>query len=202
MDIFLTASLDTNIKDEDGNKIAKNFGNKNFILDNFKSSIKKYNNFLFITSNPEYYEKTDNYFQVAKESMELTLPFKNYAVLDDRTKKYARTLVENADFIWLSGGHVPTQNEFFKDINLKELLKSSKAVICGISAGSMNCAEIVYSQPEEEGEAIDGNYKRYFSGLGLTKLSILPHWQKVKDEFVDGISVKDMAVGDSKNKPF
>ena len=38
----------------------------------------------------------------------------------------------------------------------------------------MNCAQIVYAQPELEGEAIDPKYERFLEGLNLTKFQILP----------------------------
>ena len=40
----------------------------------------------------------------------------------------------------------------------------------GISAGSMNSSDIVYAQPELDGEVIDHNYKKFFKGLNLTKI--------------------------------
>ena len=51
MKFILTSYLDLCDKDENGNRIAKNFGNKNNILDNIKKYVKKYDNFLFVASN-------------------------------------------------------------------------------------------------------------------------------------------------------
>ena len=59
-------------------------------------------------------------------------------------------------------------------------------IVMGISAGTMNCAEIVYAQPEEPGEADSEDYRKFIPGLGLTKYNILPHYQAVKDDYVDG----------------
>ena len=97
--LFLTSSLNTNIEDENGNKIPIRFENKNNILDNFKKYIKKYDNFLYIASNPEDYLITDFYSNVVFKSFDLTLPFKNYIVLDNRNIKEASKLVSQADFI-------------------------------------------------------------------------------------------------------
>lgn len=80
------------------------------------------------------------------------------------------------DVILLGGGHVPTQNAFMERIGLKERLRKYEGLIIGWSAGSMNCAEIVYAAPKSEGEAIDPNYQRRISGLGLTKVNILLHF--------------------------
>ena len=57
----------------------------------------------------------------------------------------------------------------------------------GISAGSMNMAQTVYAQPEEPGEGIDPDYVRFFPGLDLTEVNVLPHYQKVKNDTVDGL---------------
>lgn len=37
-----------------------------------------------------------------------------------------------------------------------------------------------------EGESIDKEYERFLSGLGITKLMILPHYQEIKDDILDG----------------
>ena len=59
-------------------------------------------------------------------------------------------------------------------------------MIFGISAGSMNSAEEVYAQPELDGESLDPDYKRFITGLGLTKTKLIPHYQDIKDRFLDG----------------
>ena len=56
----------------------------------------------------------------------------------------------NYDVILLGGGHVPTQNKFFKEIRLREKIKDFDGIIIAISAGSMNSADIVYCQPEKK----------------------------------------------------
>jgi dipeptidase E len=203
--VFLTSRLDIYFKDNQGNKTPKHFGNENKILDNFKKYIKKYDNFLFVASSENSPEITKIYSDIFFQSFRITLPFKNYLVLDGSTKDIAKELVEKADFILLCGGHVPSQNEFFNKINLKYLIKNTSAVICGASAGSMNCAKVVYSPPELEGEALNKNYLRYLNGLGLTDISIFPHWDEevMKYETLDGLSLKnDIALVDSKVRPF
>ena len=162
--IFLTSSLDLSFEDEFNNKIAHKFTNLNHIQENFKNYIKKFDNFLFVASIENDYKNNDFYFNLAKQSFNLTMPFKNYFLLDGRTKLNSKSLIMKADFIFLCGGHVPTQNKFFNNINLKDMLKNYNGVICGASAGSMNCADVVYSAPELEGEAINPSYKRYLKG--------------------------------------
>lgn len=90
------------------------------------------------------------------------------------------------DVIFLGGGHVPTQNAFFHRIGLREKLAHFDGIIIGISAGSMNAADEVYAQPEMPGEAADPSYRRFLRGLGLTDINILPHYQIVRDNMLDG----------------
>ena len=119
-------------------------------------------------------------------------------MLERRNAKKARELVEQADWVILCGGHVPTQNRFIHEIGLRELLKGYQGVIMGCSAGSMNCAEDVYSHPEMPGEARDPNYKRWLKGLGLTDINLVPHFEQVRYAQVDGLRLfEDIAFPDS-----
>lgn len=198
MKFILTSYLDTYDKDETGNRIAKNFGNENHILDNLKKYISNYDNFLFVTSDEYNFEATDVYANVTFQSFNLTLPFKNYKILDSRTEKNAVQLIKDADLIFLCGGHLPTQNEFFNRINLKDKLKQTDAFIIGGSAGAMNMAENVYSIPELEGESIDPNFKRSLVGLGLTDINILPHYDVFTNVILDGKKfVEEIVLPDS-----
>ena len=119
-------------------------------------------------------------------------------MLERRNAKKARELVEQADWVILCGGHVPAQNRFIHEIGLRELLKGYQGVIMGCSAGSMNCAEDVYSHPEMPGEARDPNYKRWLKGLGLTDINLVPHFEQVRYAQVDGLRLfEDIAFPDS-----
>lgn len=197
MKFILTSYLDLCDKDENGNRIAKNFGNKNNILDNIKKYVKKYDNFLFVASNEFNNEATDVYANVTFESFDLTLPFNNYKILDSRTKEIADELIKEADLILLCGGHVPTQNNFFNNIDLKNKIKNTEALIIGGSAGAINMAESVYCIPELEGESTDPNFSRNLIGLGLTNINILPHYDIFKEfildnkKFIDEIILPD-----------
>ena len=107
-------------------------------------------------------------------------------MLDRRNAGIAAHLVQKADWIVLCGGHVPTQNRFLQEIRLKELLRGFDGLIMGCSAGSMNCADRVYSHPELPGEAADPHYQRWLTGLGLTTRQLVPHYDQVRHALVDG----------------
>jgi len=196
--IILTSYLDFYEKDAQGNKIAHNFGNDNGILDCLKANTKKCENFLFVGNGMEG-AKSEQYFKIACESFAMTMPFENYNVLNNSTKDKAKVLVENADFIFLCGGHLPTQNTFFNEIGLKELLKNTNALIVGGSAGSMNCADAVYCPPELEEEIEDTNFNRYLKGLGLTDINTLPHFEEYQKMVICGKRyIDDIVIPDSK----
>ena len=144
-------------------------------------------------------ERTFSYYRNTCESFEMTLPFKNYDILNYETACNAKELIENADLIFLCGGHLPTQNKFFNDINLATHIQNTNALIIGGSAGSMNCASVVYCPPEVEGESEDKNFNRYLKGLGLTNVNILPHFEEFKRMTICGKSyIDDIIVPDSK----
>ncbi len=159
---------------------------------------------LIVCSAPDDYDKTDLYSGSMLDSFRLEgYRFSQVDVLDRRNQDKAEELVKNADFIVLMGGHVPTQNTFFQEIRLRELMKEFDGVVLGVSAGSMNSAEVVYAQPELPGEAVDPAYQRFLPGLGLTKAMILPHYQEIKDDLLDGMRVfEEIAFPDSFGRRF
>ena len=118
-------------------------------------------------------------------------------ICDNRNEKLADKIKE-MDVVLLAGGHVPTQNNFFHRIGLKNRLEDFNGLIISWSAGSMNCADIVYAGPEMEGEAIDPNYTRWIQGLGITNINILPHFQSLREEWLDGFRlIEDITFEDS-----
>lgn len=131
------------------------------------------------------------------------MAFSRWTLLDSRNMLQAAELVRESDVIVLAGGHVPTENAFFKEIGLRALLEDYDSVVMGISAGSMNMADVVYAQPEETGEAVNPAYRRFIPGLGLTELNVLPHYQMVKDNILDGLRLfEDVTFPDSFGRTF
>ena len=176
---------------------------QNDLIYRLKQALPPYCRCLYICSSPDRRDLNCTFgadvFQIfAQEGM----AFSHYAVLDADNAYEAEKLVRESDLIVLAGGHVPTQNAFFHKIRLRELLKTYDGVVLGISAGSMNMADVVYAQPEEPGESAP-EYERFIPGLGLTKVNILPHYQKVKDYKVDGLRLfEDITFPDSMGRCF
>lgn len=159
----------------------------NGMLDRLRSDLPENPGCLFICSDPRRRDLTARFGADAFSAFaEAGIAFSTYAVLDGRNADAARELIGSSDLIILAGGHVPTQNAFFRQIGLSGLLRDYPGVILGISAGSMNAARWVYAQPEDPGETLDPDYRRFLPGLGLTELNICPHYQKVKHHIIDG----------------
>lgn len=159
---------------------------------------------LFVCSSPDSPDKNALYSDILRRWFEASgFRFSAYDVLDRRNADAAAALVRDAELIYLAGGHVPTQNTFFAEIGLKELLRDFDGVLVGCSAGSMNSAETVYVHPELDGEAVDPEFARFRPGLGLTKTMILPHIQDIRNDVLDGLRViEDIALPDSFGREF
>lgn len=159
---------------------------------------------LFVCSDPEDPERTDRFAEDICVAFEQAgFVFESFDVLDRRNEDDATQLVWAADVVILAGGHVPTQNRFFQQIGLREILADYPGIVIGISAGTMNSANVVYAQPELEGEAISPEYQRFLPGLGLTQTMVLPHYQIVRDSYVDGLHLyEDVTCPDSMGRQF
>ncbi len=176
---------------------------KNGLLDRLRAVLPRYPRCLYICSSPDRHDLNCAFgadvFQIFAQ---VGMPFSSYNVLDAGNIDDAARLVRSSDLIVLAGGHVPTQNRFFHEANLPELLKNYPGTVLGISAGSMNMAINVYSQPEEPGES-HPSFRRFLPGLGLTDVNILPHYQKVKDTVLDGKRLfEDITYTDSFGQTF
>jgi len=159
---------------------------------------------LFICSDPDDPGRTYGFAEDMEGSFaEIGIPFTEVQVLEREDQEECEELIANAGLIFLVGGHVPTQNRFFREIGLRERLAGWDGVIVGISAGSMNAAELVYAQPEEPGEAVDPDYQRFLPGLGLTRLMTIPHYNQDRDWLLDGMRLyEDITYADSMGHRF
>ena len=171
---------------------------ENNFIENLFSCLPQHPRCLFICSSPDDPGFTDRVSaEMTAAFEEAGMTFASLSKLDRRNQQDAQMLIWKSDFIILSGGHVPTQNAFFQEIDLKNLLKDYQGVVLGISAGTMNAADRVYVQPEEPGESVP-EFPRFAEGLGITNVNVLPHYQMVKDNYLDGRRLfEDITYGDS-----
>ena len=197
MKAILTSSLGGQVKIE-GKRLPSKLPETNGLLKSIKAVWKNDSKVMIISGSPEYYDKNDSVLFCLKGAFSLSnLSASEVLMCDERNKEIIERLPE-MDVIILAGGHVPTQNSFMKTIELKERLQDWDGLLIAWSAGSMNCAEIVYAGPELPGEAIDPNYQRWISGLGITKTNIFPHFEALRDEILDGLRlIEDITYVDS-----
>ena len=160
------------------------FSNANGFVDRIAQCLPEQPRCLYICSSPDRRDLNCRFgADIFMAFANAGIHFSTYQVLDGHNAASAAELVADSDLIVLAGGHVPTQNAFFQQIRLRELLQAHAGVVMGISAGSMNCADVVYAQPEEPGES-HPFFPRFLPGLGLTQVNILPHYQKVKNDIL------------------
>ena len=202
MPLFLTSSpCEDNVPQ--GCNLPCIYFERNEFVANLKRYVAPGGRFLVIAAWPDAHDRNDD---IARSFAGCFgwhgMGFSQVDVLDDRNPEHAQALIDQSDVILLSGGHVPTENAFFKAIGLREKLCGYKGVIMGVSAGSMNAADTVYVQPEEAGEAIDPTFVRWTEGLGLTDKNILPHYNQVRDNILDGLRLfEDVTYPDSVGHP-
>ena len=196
MILFLTSSPTGPL---DGSRDVEGFDERNGFVDQLRKYWKENSRCLIITAFPDDAQANDEMRRYFDDTLyKAGFSHSIFDIWDGRTEDYSRETLNSYDVIFLGGGHVPTQNAFFHRIGLKEKIAEFQGIIIGISAGTMDCAEIVYAQPEMPGEGVDPDYVKFMPGLDLTKINVLPHYQMVKDNELDGMRLyEDVTYGDS-----
>lgn len=197
MKLILASTLGASRK-VNGVKIPSVLIQRNGLLDNLRVIWTENAKVLMICANPNDFKKNDDVCSCLEKSLFMSgLSVSDIDKCDSRNLGVADAL-ESVDVMILPGGHVPTQNRFMTQLKLKEKLQNYNGIILAWSAGSMNCADTVYAAPEFEGEAVDPSYRRWISGLGLTDINVIPHFQKLKGECLDGMRlIEDVTYADS-----
>ena len=195
MKAMLTSSLGGSVR-ENGKRVPALLIQSNGLLENLKSLWPENPRVLIVCADPADYERNDSICACLREALPMSgLSVSSVQMCDDRNPDGN---LKDVDVVILSGGHVPTQNRFLKRLHLKERLRCYGGIVVAWSAGSMNCAETVYAGPELEGEAIDPLFERWIPGLGLTDINIFPHFQSLKDDYLDGLRlIEDITFADS-----
>lgn len=201
MTVFLTSSPTGPL---DNSRPVRGIDHKNWLRENLRKHWREYARCILISAAPADADFNDRIC----EDMHRLLEESGFScgamdAWDDRTGELSAEELRCYDAVILGGGHVPTQNAFFHRISLRGKLRGFEGLVVGISAGTMNCADVVYAQPELPGEAMDPRYVRFLPGLGLTELNILPHYQMVKDWLLDGKRLyEDITYADSRGREF
>ena len=202
MIVYLTSHIGGSFK-KNGTRIPTQLSTENGLLDSLQKHWKDNSKVLIISANADTIEINDSIMNIFAASFPMSgLSISQMNICDNRNEKLVDKICDY-DVLILAGGHVPTQNKFFERIHLKDRIHDFDGILIGISAGTMNSAEIVYAQPELEGESIDKEYDRFLSGLGITNLMILPHYQDIKDDILDGQRLfEDITYSDSYGREF
>ena len=177
--IFLTSHLGNYVKVIDNGeetRVATRCDNSNHFVDRLKLATPTIKNLVMIASNPDGFDKTNEFSKLMIESLNLDgFNVENLVVIDHRFNGDIERTILDADIVFLAGGNVPTQNKYFNEICLKSIIEKYDGVVVGMSAGSMNCSTKVYAQPEEDDEFDDADFQRIIDGLGLVNFAVMPH---------------------------
>ena len=91
--------------------------NANHFVDKIRSVLPEYPRVVFVCSNPEDHGGVCRFAaETCSAFLEAGMPFGSYEVLDGTTVSSAYSMIAHSDMVILSGGHVPTQNAFFRKI--------------------------------------------------------------------------------------
>lgn len=200
MAIFLTSSPSGSYRNSD----IKGLDERNSFVKNLRKVWIPGRKGVIVSSDPDAFKMNDEMKAFFEQAFcDAGVPVTEFEVWDNRREDFSYERMEESSIVMLAGGHVPTQNAFFKRIGLKETIQKYSGVILGVSAGTMNSAKVVYAQPELPGESTDPCYERFLEGLGLTDIMVLPHYQEVREMVLDGKQViGDITVADSYGHKF
>lgn len=127
------------------------------------------NKLVFISAWPADHRRNDDDSHGMHEMFaERGMAFAEHPVIDGWTDAAeAVQLVREADCIFLMGGDPTEQIRLIRDLGLVSPLRESRAVILGVSAGSMNMGKYVAEIWESKG---------FYEGLGLADITIKAHY--------------------------
>ncbi len=136
-----------------------------------RENLPKRDSIVFISADPENYAQNDDDRDGMHEMFaERGLAFAEKHVIDRRSgAAEAVKLVREADCIWLMGGESTWQLQLIRDLGLDTELCESKAVILGVSAGSMNLGRTV---------AYVWDDPHFYEAIGLTNITIKAHYEE------------------------
>jgi len=177
MPIILASSFNASYKDDNGVRHPQIILDHNSFITNIKKLTPNRNRVVFVANDPYDFAVTDERANILFESLKITgLEFKEKIILDGKNKHDAKEIISNADLIFLSGGKLECQLEFFREINLLSLIDGHNGLFIGGSAGAMNLCDVVFNFPESLGDS-DGksNDEFFLKGLGLYDGIVIPH---------------------------
>lgn len=127
---------------------------------------------VMISSNPFFYEEDG-----ATERLWLDqagILFDEYHLINYRLQKEeAQALIQDASVIFVLGGNTLKQNGFLKEYELSDLIRKSRAVVLGASAGAINMSA-KWLCSKNLGYKVENS--SVYEGIGLDDFSVLSHF--------------------------
>lgn len=121
MIIFLTSSPTGPL---DGSRKVDGLDKKNHFVDQLRKYWKELSRCCIIAASPDAYEQNDEMCDFFRETfLKENFSIQCFDLIDRRYSDFTKDELQQYDVILLGGGHVPTQNQFFKDIQLREKSK-------------------------------------------------------------------------------
>ena len=122
MKLFLTSHMGEHYWEESG-PIPQLIPEENNWREVLRAEIGDKKTGLLIAALPDEFDMNDSMAGDMMAAFKLTgYKVEEMKVCDNRNWEMLPQLINEAQFIVLSGGHVPTQNDFFVKIGLKELI--------------------------------------------------------------------------------
>ncbi len=127
---------------------------------------------VMISSNPFLYE--DDGATERSWLDQADIIFDEYYLINYRVQKEeAQVLIQNASTIFLLGGNTLNQNDFLMEYEMSDLIKKSKAVVMGASAGAINMSA-KWLCSKSLGYKVE--ISSVYDGIGLDDFSVLSHF--------------------------
>ncbi|MEQ6353322.1 Type 1 glutamine amidotransferase-like domain-containing protein [Lysinibacillus sp. M3] len=126
-----------------------------------------------ISSNPFFYEDDGATERSWLDQAGIMFNEYHYLINYRVQKEDAQTIIQNASVIFLLGGNTLNQNGFLVEYELSDLIKKSRAVVMGASAGAINMSA-KWLCSKNFGYKVEIN--SVYDGIGLDNFSILSHF--------------------------
>ncbi len=129
---------------------------------------------VMISANPFLHEDEEVGATERSWLDQANIMFDEYHLIDYSVQKEeAQKLIQNASVIFLLGGNTVEQNDLLIGYELSDLIKKSRAVVMGASAGAINMsAKWLCSKYT----GYKGEISSIYDGIGLDDFSVLSHF--------------------------
>ena len=134
-----------------------------------RENLPRRESLVFISAWPENCARNDDDSGGMHQMFaERGMAFNDHRMIDRRMRAAdAARWVREADCVFLMGGDATLQMALIRDLGLVSVLRASRAVILGVSAGSMNMGRYVADVWET---------KELCEGIGLTDFTVKGHY--------------------------